>query len=308
MKLIKSSAEYIPQKEGLEGIYRQIEIAARTCYKSESQGKPAEEFVDMLIKRGHTAMLEHGTVYLNLKNFTWSGDKFDKFMDDGPYTKTHICSTILTRPAYIPHDAFVTTNLRCVYEHNHPYHLFTDNNMDNFMKYLCEPTEYHPKRYTFRLITSIGIVRELLRHRVFSFANESTRYCNYSKDKFNNEITYIIPSWYQGNTPENILEKITDSGHLAYYQTLEQCERTYYAMLFSGLQPQQAREVLPLCTKSELIMTGFASDWRHFFDLRLFGKTGEPHPDMKVLAEQIKEECIKNNIWDDIINQKSKFK
>lgn len=305
MKLIKPKAELLLQQPGLEGVYKQIELAGRTCYKStdkitEDSAKP---FVDRMIKSNHLAMLEHGTVYLIIK--WWHIFKFFKYLLN-PYSK-------------IRKFKYITTNLRVIKEHN----------WDNDLKYICEPTEYHEKRYTFRLTTSIGVTRELNRHRVNSIAEQSTRYCNYSKDKFGREVTYCIPSWM--NIPEsnaywadglnyriqpNDLSKETYAVRPNDYFTTEEAmvynlwlhsleisENDYMELLKLGWQSQQAREVLPLCTATEIIHTAFESDWKHFFDLRYYGTTGKPHPNMVELSTLMKTEAEKHNIWDNIHNE-----
>lgn len=132
---------------------------------------------------------------------------------------------------------------------------------------------------------------------MFSFAQESTRYCNYSKDKFGNELTFIIPSWLDKYSRE----KLDDTGHredgtsdMFIADELEDefrnVEARYLAMLAAGCLPQEARQVLPNAIKTELVMTGFVSDWNHFFDLRARGTTGAPHPDAKALAEPLMHE------------------
>lgn len=283
MKLIESSAEYIPQEEGLQGIYKQIERAGRICYKSEDKitDDSAEEFVKRMISSEHLAMLEHGTMYMQVPltkdtcciYHTFAFDKYSK--GDSIYSDKQ--STF-----------YITTNFR----------VFTERGFIKPLDYLCSPTDLHEKRYTFKLVTSIGIVRELLRHRVFSFANESTRYCNYSKNKFDNEITFIKPYWYDEKCNVIIHDSTFDDWRVGdeFLGFLAGAEDTYKTLINKGITAQQAREVLPLCTKSELIITGFKSDWDHFFDLRLYGKTGEPHPDMKILAQKIKDEFNKYNL------------
>lgn len=136
--------------------------------------------------------------------------------------------------------------------------------------------------------------------RVNSIAEQSTRYCNYSKDKFGNELTFVMPTWY--DTCRYDSYKLNE-----FDKYLKQAEDLYMFYIDCGMQPQQAREVLPLCTASEIVHTAFASDWRHFFDLRLFAKTGNPHPNMLLLAQKMKEEAEKAGIWDDIMKQPSKF-
>jgi thymidylate synthase (FAD) len=183
------------------------------------------------------------------------------------------------------------------------------------LKYICEPTEHHEKRYTFKLTTSIGVTRELNRHRVDSIAEQSTRYCNYSKDKFGREVTFCIPSWL--NIPEMtvVREKHGLKADFEGLSSIPNCldflnglgnaENLYLKLINSEWQPQQAREVLPLCTATEIIHTAFASDWKHFFDLRYYGTTGKPHPNMIELSTLMKEESEKCGIWNDVHNIKS---
>lgn len=157
----------------------------------------------------------------------------------------------------------VTTNFRVLVE----------NDWLEDLKYLCEPTEFHKKRVTVRFVTSNGIAREFTRHRVFSFAQESTRYCNYTNQaKFGNELTYIHNS---------------DEINIEQKDVYERIERCYKNLIASGMKPQMARDILPLALKTELVMTGFVSDWNHFFDLRARGTTGAPHPDVKALVEPL---------------------
>lgn len=160
---------------------------------------------------------------------------------------------------------------------------------------------------------------EFVRHRVFSFAQESTRYCNYSKDKFGNEITYIIPCWipykegqyeinegedYWGNYNGDYItwNKKLVSEHSSNYKTLfhfikalDQAEMQYFNLLNSGWTPQQARAVLPNALKTELVMTGFVSDWKHFFFLRC---PVNAHPQARELAIPLSDEFVKRGYMD----------
>lgn len=290
MKLIKQNAELLIQPKGLNGLEKQIEIAARTCYKSENKitEDSAKDMLGKLVNSKHYSMLEHGTVYLKFDQSKVPDTMVSKYYLN-PYSRAKFRDESGM--------AYITTNYRVLKEHG-----WTKD-----LQYWCEPTDNHVKRYTFRLTTSISIVRELLRHRVFSFANESTRYCNYSKDTFNSEITCIIPYWLKINeethidTPRfidrtcgmvNIVKAgIIEPEDIDFVSSLLMAEQVYLSMLVGdmriGRSPQQAREVLPLCTKSELIMTGFEDDWNNFLDIRLKGTTGKPHPDMVELAEKI---------------------
>ena len=144
--------------------------------------------------------------------------------------------------------------------------------------------------------------------RVNSIAEQSTRYCNYSKDKFGNELTFCIPQWIDEEELSKIgpykrvIRKKDASSTEIWITSLLNAEEDYLELIKYGWQPQQAREVLPLCTATEIIHTAFASDWKHFFDLRYFGTTGKPHPNMVELSTLMKEEAEKHGIWDNIHN------
>ena len=155
MKLIKPSYEIWQQAPGLEGIYKQIERVGRVCYRSEDKitEDSAKPFVDRMIKSGHGAMLEHGTVYLKT-NDEYYGNPIDKYRDNKYSQLKSINGT-----------KYVTTNLR----------ILVENNWLDDLKYLCEPTEYHERRITVHFVCDRGVSHEFVRHRVFSFAQESTR-------------------------------------------------------------------------------------------------------------------------------------
>lgn len=285
MKLIEPNVELIPQGEGILGIYKQIEVAGRTCYKSEDKitTNSATDFVAKMINSGHTAMLEHGTVYLNIPAEPLNPEAFE--LVNSPYSQVE----------YVPGSGIncVTTNLRVIIE----------NDWLELLKLLAIPSKFHPKRITARFTCDRGVSHELVRHRVFSFAQESTRYCNYSKDKFGNQLTYIIPQNLELNEGEYKRE-LTDTGFeitgdgfffeskdgfddesLFIYHLLT-CEHRYFAFLDMGWKPQQARAILPNALKTEVVMTGFLSDWEHFFELRC---APNAHPDMQFLANKLKE-------------------
>ena len=274
MKLIKPSFTIIEQQAGLEGIYKIIEQAGRTCYRSEDRitENSAKEFVDRMIKSGHGAMLEHGTVYLTWETVKTAIHPLTKYYyNKYSIVHTESGSTNLTKKL------FVTTNLRVLVE----------NKWLDDLRYLCEPTEYHDKRACVRFICDRGILAEFTRHRVFSFSAESTRYNNYSKDKFNNELTFIEPLWYNPQY-SMISENLTPDA--IFDNSCITAERNYKYLIKHGWKPQQARAVLPNALKTELVMTGFVSDWKHFFDLRC---DSAAHPQARELAIPLKEEFIK---------------
>ena len=282
MKLINSKVEILePTGYAIDDIYKQIEIAGRTCYKSEDKITPtsAKEFVDRMIKSGHGAMLEHGTVYLTIPTQNCNSEK---------YKRNHYSAVNIVSVDGINGRTFVTTN----------YRVLVENEWLDDLKYICEPTVFHKKRISVRWTCDRGVSHEFVRHRVFSFAQESTRYCNYSKDKFGNELTFIIPTWL--TLPESnytycdgdwvdinkqVIQISEDEENVhSFLNTLDCSEYQYTMLINAGWKPQQARQILPNALKTELVMTGFESDWKHFFELRC---DTAAHPDARKLALEL---------------------
>ena len=297
MKLIKANFNIIEQGSGIDGIYKIIEQAGRTCYKSLDKITPdsAKGFVDRIIKSGHGAMLEHGTVYLK-DIYDVSAIGSWRRSIGGKYSSNKY-SVVNTDRMCDFQGIYVTTNFRVLVE----------NNWLDDLKYLCEPTEYHEKRITVKFILPISISREFCRHRVFSFAEQSTRYCNFSKDRFDNEITCILP--YEFSAPDghievnyDLIERLYGKDEVKSQKALPlshiiesyiNAESEYMYLIDNGCPPQIAREVLPLATKSELIMTGTLEQWKGFFKLRC---DKAAHPQARELAIPLKEEFIKRNL------------
>ena len=292
MRLIKPSFEILDQQCGLEGIYKQIEIAGRTCYKSEDKitEDSAKEFVDRMIKSGHGAMLEHGTVYLAIPISEWrcTDDYRDSYISN-PYSNVN---DSLVDWENNEGTVYITTNFRVLVE----------NGWLDDLQYICESTEYHEKRITVKFITDQGILREFTRHRVFSFAVESTRYCNYSKNRFSHEITFIQPNWISDKDIENYHMDFgyftdQDTNHITavnrFMSALKNAEYFYMELIKLGWKPQQARNILPLATKCDMVMTGFASDWEHFFELR---DATSAHPQAQELAHSLHETFIQRGL------------
>lgn len=287
MKLIKPSFEILSQENGIDGMYKMIELAGRTCYKSEDKitEDSSVKFVQMLIDKGHSAMLEHGTVYLKLH---W-------------YNIITIFKYLINKYSKVKKLLHITTN----------YRVLVENNWIKDLKFQCEPTEYHEKRISVRFVCDRGVSHELVRHRVFSFAQESTRYCNYFKDKFGNEITFILPCWIDEDSIVDLVnlanednKKVYELGHdenvdmkirglCSYIYDMSNSEHGYNFQVASGWQPQQARAILPNSLKTEIVVTGFISDWKQFFKLRC---SEAAHPQMRELAIPLKDEFIKSNL------------
>lgn len=216
MKIIKPSVQIITEITGKE--LKDIELAARTCYKSEDKitDESAEKLIRSLIKNGHESMLEH---------------------------------SILS------------------------------------VKFICDR----------------GVSHELVRHRLASFAQESTRYCNYS---FLNdgEIQFIWPSFFTNGDIEEIINNNQEAK--TWHDAMVHSENVYMSLIQMGMSPQLARTVLPNSVKTEVIMTANYREWRHFFKLRAIGTTGKPHPQMRELALELLRECqylipvVFDDIWD----------
>ena len=211
MKIIKPYYEILSDIDGIK-LLKQIEKAARTCYKSENKiaedGSSARKLVAALIKSGHEAMIEHSQLSV---------------------------------------------------------------------KFICDR----------------GVSHELVRHRLFSFAQESQRYCNYGKGKFGAEITVIEPCFWVNDD---------DHSKIAYelwYEACRNAEKMYFKLLNYGATPQEARSVLPNSTKTEIVVTGNLREWRNFFKLRI---DNAAHPQMRELTIPLLKELKERIpiIFDDI--------
>jgi thymidylate synthase (FAD) len=271
MNLVKASFEFIEQEPGLKGCFKQIERAGRTCYKSEDKitDTSCEEFVSRMVNSGHGAMLEHGTVYLyrtfESKEECMLSD-FTLNYHENPFSKVVRVRDDMANPKGKQH-LYITTN----------YRVLVENEWLDDLQYQCEPTEYHEKRIAVRVICDRGVSHEFVRHRVKSFAQESTRYCNYIKAKFGGSVTCITPPWLQ------------EHEELEFEEDLTVIEQIYFKWLKKGWTAQQARGFLSTFTKTELVMTGFVSDWEHFFELRCHSTA---HPQAREIAIPLQEQFI----------------
>lgn len=286
MKLINQSFEFINQKDfSLVGIKKHIERCARVSYKSEDKitDTSYEKFVNMLESRGHNRPLEFGTVYLSRtaqkeNNMEW----LNKYAYN-PWSKFSFGNGSTRIDGELRNTIYVTTNYRVIKEHH----------WEDDLQYLCEPTEYHYKRYTAHMILDRGVMDEFRTHVGLSHLAESTRYCNYSKDKFDNEVTFVIPSWcnslIEGSKQEYSPFEI-NGDEVEFMNALQNAQNSYLSLLKMGWTPQQARSVLPLGIKSELISCGFEDAWRNFFLRR---DAPDAHPMAQEIAKPMHEEFDK---------------
>lgn len=286
MKLIKQSFEFINQTDfSLVGIKKHIERCARVSYKSEDKitDTSYEKFVNMLESRGHDRPLEFGTVYLSRTsqkedNMEW----LDKYAYN-PWSKFSFGNGSTRINGELRNTVYVTTNYRVIKEHH----------WEDDLQYLCEPTEYHHKRYTVHMILDRGVMDEFRTHVGLSHLAESTRYVNYSKKKFGSELTFIKPCWLDdeklklyGPYHTVIRDKSPESIFIA---NLNNAERDYLDLIKLGWTPQQARSVLPLSIKSELISCGFKDSWENFFYRR---DAPDAHPMAQEIAKPMHQKFI----------------
>lgn len=248
------------------------ELAGRTAYKSEKNitKDSAQIFVNGMIKNGHYAVLEHATIYLQLqynKDDEYQQRRFESIKAFYTYNPFSYCDTDNYGNLY------VTTNYRVIIE----------NNRQHDLEFISCPREKHIKRYTYMITTNRQVQNEIVRHRSMSFLVESTRYCNYSKDKFNGQLTFIEPWWAKDPNKEEEWKETKK-----FFYLIEQMYNDF------NMIPQEKAQILPLALKTEMVITADEYAWKHFFDLRYRGTTGTPHPQMAELAGMLYIDFMKN--------------
>ena len=283
---------------------KKIERVARICYKSEDKitRGSAEKMVKALIKNNHTAMLEHSSIVVELDEFTykWLGT-YAGYLEQMVGVKTYLRFSYLDK--YI-----VSGNIRawrefllaCVESYLDIFKpldkIFKEEKYQVFFKdidysvldkgfakevnpcYLTPEEQLVHRDLTVLFTVDRGVSHEIVRHRVASFAQESTRYCNYGKS---GEISCIKPCYLEYDTPA------FDN----WAEDMMRAEKAYLRMLDEGFTPQEARAVLPNSLKTEIAMTANLNAWRHFLKLRAVGVTGKPHPQMLEVAVPLLEHC-----------------
>ena len=286
-----------------------IEKVGRTCYKSEDKitDDSAAKFVSNLIKRGHEAMIEHWNLIFKTDAGTFNEFKsdwnlllqssniplkerlrpylrFTDYYEDGA-TRFIISGNMRALRDYAKAcvDGFGSMpqymwgTIRC-------YPLFFPEFQDYIPPIInnnilipinvCDLSDVERRVHqdvTVKFICDRGVSHEMVRHRVASFAQESTRYCNYSQDKFGNEITVVRPSWCGEGT----------GAYFTWRKGCEWAEEAYFELIEDGAAPQEARSLLPNSTKTEIIVTMNLDGWDHFFGLRC---APTAQPDMREVA------------------------
>ena len=273
MKLIKQDFNIVNQQGfSIKDIKKHIEYCARISYKSQDKitDTSYEKFVNMLESRGHDRPLEFGTVHLKMIL-----PDFEGFIHS--LLTIGMLNNIWIKYAYKGDIVYITTNYR--------YYLDIVKYLPNVKEYFTEEdNEYYPKRYTVHMVLSRGIMDEFRTHVGLSHLAESTRYCNYSKDKFDNQVTFVIPNWCnslkEGSEQNYPLFEINED-EIIFMDALQNAQNSYLSLLKLGWTPQQAREILPLSVKSELISCGFEDAWENFFYRRC---ANDAHPMAREIA------------------------
>lgn len=273
VELIDPSVEEIRQ----EDLLKHIELCGRVCYKSEDKitEDSAEKFVRNIVKRGHTSVLEHGTVYIPTPYEMCDSDSVMGRIQRSPYE-----FSIVDEPNMV---CYTTTNFRVILN-------ACEGDLDRALKLV---NDYKPltlnnyiKRRTFRITCDRGVSHELVRHRVFSFSQESTRYVNNTKKGF----LFIKPAWWDDELLNNnylAMDNIYKFNQMPLFRRSCEDSAEYYSSLIElGQTPQQARAVLNNAIKTEVVMTGTEPQWEEFLRLRT---DKAAHPDMQIIANKIKE-------------------
>lgn len=312
MRIIEPSVKEIKETD----LLKKIEIIGRTCYKSNNLTKEgsAEKFVRGLSTSKHYAMLEHGIVhfyitdslimdylfnnlseqaYMLMNKYSYitnlSGGKWlwtvnlrtlVEISEIDCYIKEMV-KFLLNKYAFAlglkEKDEQTSFDVKYKRIYTVGDNIVVDLLDDNFDDAEEFEREYNKHIFrTFLLTTDRGVTHELVRHRPCSFAQASTRYCNYSKDKFGNEITVIKPLFDENSDAYRI-----------WKQGCEHDEKTYFDLLNCGCKPEEARGNLPTDLATELIITANLEEWQHIFDLRYKGTTGKPHPKCKKVIEKV---------------------
>ena len=298
MKIIQPEAHILPQSDN---ILRHVERCGRIAYKSENAITEDSyiNFIARMIGSGHESVLEHGNYVFELPDaaYEYTVDLYNSYdfngcAKDGMSGRLRFSSKITNVVSgnirawrdfiRIMDKEEIPAWMYCAFSCNPA---FTDLGIEyRFGEYkLLQREDLSPEEQlihwteTVHFVCSRAISHELVRHRALSPTQESQRYCNYSKGRFGGEVTFIQPLWY----PDIVYSSV------ALRKALAEAEKAYFELLELGRQPQEAREVLPNSTKTELVMTGTLGEWKHFFDLRC---AEDAHPEARRIAIPLREE------------------
>lgn len=268
MILIEPKVELLKE----DNFYSHVANCARVCYASNNNSNISDEQFckNVLIANNHLSMFRHATIYCKYNKNDWNRYTVDTF---------HLAQNINIIDIG---DLYIIMNGQSYLE-------FKRNNIAETLKIDSHiikdlPNELNEyKRFTFKVITQISTSRELNRVSPNNIAERSTRYCNYSKDKFDNQICICKPYYY---------DNLEIADQLAFINRMSEYEGNYLNRINRGWKPEDAREFLPLCTATEVVYTYNIKEWRRIIDLRYYGTTGKPHPNAKIIAGMIRDQLI----------------
>lgn len=268
MILIEPKVELLKE----DNFYSHVANCARVCYASNNNSNISDEQFckNILIANNHLSMFRHATIYCKYNKNDWNRYTVDTF---------HLAQNINVIDLG---DLYVIMNGQSYLEfkrNNIAENLKIDNHIVKDLP--NELNEY--KRLTFKVTTQISTSRELNRVSPNNIAERSTRYCNYSKDKFDNQICICKPYYY---------DNLEIADQLAFINRMSEYEGNYLNRISRGWKPEDAREFLPLCTATEVVYTYNIKEWRRIIDLRYYGTTGKPHPNAKIIAGLIRDRLI----------------
>lgn len=311
MKLVDNKVEEYIQEPGIEGVYSAIASAARICYQTDEDKmklSPKEFVEQVLLKNGHTRPLEFGTVYLKIPSMAYEEPRMFDSRRFGRYEK-YWGKPLWTHRNGLNQDGnwYITTNMRVIMQGSYATdkeaweHGYDKNWLKDVYDFWCEPTEFHDKRRTFTMWMSRGCTDDNRTHITMSSICESTRFCNYGKDKFDNQLTFIKPYWIREeslkawlNEDEDYFMKDDCSEEewdkriveMMFLERMEDEEADYLMMASEGLQAQQLKRLFPLGVKAELRLCGFDDAWQNFFWRRC---DEHADPECEIVANKIKE-------------------
>jgi len=254
-----------------------IEIAGRTCYKSEEKitKESSDKFIEMIRKRGHCSVLEHSW---ELRYYNSTHLPHYKFLN---FLQIYYVGTL------------VAGNLRAFEEWD--YELKNDfiYPSEDIIDKIYEHKQWNMLSATVKLVVDRGVSHEVVRHRPPAYSQESTRYCNYCQDKFRNQVTFIIPCWldlpegeYTWENAPNEISAVNNLGAWYWFKSMCDQEQTYNNLISEGWIPGRARSVLPNSLKTEIVITADLAEWKHIFKLRTAPDAHEQMREVMIPLEQ----------------------
>lgn len=279
MRIVKPKVEEIKDFEGVDNFYKAVARAARICYASDKTTDD-KELCKRLIEKKHYSPFAHAIIYIRTESAYRNFSIMNNIVYNNKFTIPYKSHT------------FFAVNGRVIVEEIEKWigNLELSSGIFEYLEtFLANiKTIESPFRGYFKSFivdTSIGTTREFNRHHDnFYICEQSTRYCNYSKDKFGGEISVNEPYWVIDDV---LKDEVYKQAYAEWYESLVSSESKYFNMLNEGVPTDIARGVLPLDTHTRCIYTATIEEWNHIIQMRYYGTTGKPHGDAKIIAGKI---------------------